>query len=82
MTRYYTATIISDFDTFVYVIDPTSTDILVAGVNYDDDSGSGLNPLLTSYLLTGTPYLIVFSAYSPLELTETKSLTLRIAVVP
>lgn len=82
ITRYYTATIISDLDTFVYVIDPTSTDILVAGVNYDDDSGSGLNPLLTTFLFTGTPYLIVFSAYSPLELTETKSLTLRIAVVP
>ncbi len=80
VTYDYTLTIDSDFDTFIYVIDPYSTDILIVGENYDDDSGEGLNPSLTTMLITGIPYLIIYSAYNPSALTETKNLTLSIEV--
>lgn len=78
LSLYYNLTIESDFDTFLYVINPYSTKLIVDGVQYDDDSGEGANPLLNTYLVTGTPYLIIFSAYNPSALTETKDMVLKI----
>jgi len=74
----YTFTIESDFDTYIYVIDPRSTELIASGINYDDDSGTNLNPLLTTNLDARISYLVIFSAYNPNSLTSTKNLTLKI----
>lgn len=68
----------SEFDTYVYVIDPRSSSVIVYNVNYNDDSGEGMNPLLTTYLDANVPYLIIYSAYNPGSLAETTDLTLHI----
>ena len=69
----------SEFDTYLYVIDPRSTTSLVYNVNYNDDSGEGNNPLMTTYLTANVPYLVIYSAYNPASLTEDLDLTLRIS---
>lgn len=74
----YTFTIESDFDTYIYVIDPRSTELVASGTNYDDDSGANLNPLLTTTLDARISYLVIFSAYNPNTLTSTKNLTVKI----
>lgn len=74
----YKIEIESEFDTYVYVIDPRSNSAIVYNVNYNDDSGEGMNPLLTTYLEANIPYLIIYSAYNPSSLAETTDLTLHI----
>lgn len=74
----YTFEINSDFDTYIYVIDPRSNSAIVYNVNYNDDSGEGMNPLLTTYLDANIPYLIIYSAYNPGSPAETRDLTLHI----
>ena len=69
----------SEFDTYLYVIDPSSTASLVYNVNYNDNSGEGNNPLMTTYLTANVPYLVIYSAYNPASLTEDLDLTLRIS---
>lgn len=69
----------SEFDTYIYVIDPRSSSAIVYNVNYNDDSGEGMNPLLTTYLDENVPYLVIYSAYNPNALTETTYLTLHIS---
>ncbi len=68
----------SEYDTYMYVIDPRSDRILYNGVDYDDDSGEGLNPLITLNLEKDIPYLIVYSAYNPGLVDETENLTVKI----
>lgn len=68
----------SDFDTYIYVIDPRSSSLIVYNVNYNDDSGEGSNPLMTTYLDANIPYLIVYSAYNPSSLSATTDLRLHI----
>ena len=80
ITNYYNITIESDFDTYLYVIDPYSTNLIVEGVDYDDDSGEGLNPLLCSYLCSDTPYLIIYSGYNPASAEDTGDLTIKISL--
>ena len=74
----YTFTIESEFDTYIYVIDPRSSELVKINVNYNDDSGEGMNPLLTTTLEANVPYLIIYSAYNPNSLTETQNLTVKI----
>ncbi|MDE5565532.1 MAG: hypothetical protein K2I77_00975, partial [Anaeroplasmataceae bacterium] len=74
----YTFTIESDFDTYIYVIDPRSNELIVVNKNYNDDSGEGMNPLLTRELEAGIPYFVIYSAYNPSSLQETKNVTLKI----
>ena len=74
----YSFTIESDFDTYIYVIDPRSTDGIVNNTHYNDNSGEGNNPLLTVELTAGIPYLIVYSAKNPGALAEIKNLTVQI----
>ena len=76
----YTFTITSDFDTYMYVIDPRSSELLVLNVNYNDDSGEGMNPLITTHLDAGVPYLIIFSAYNPHSVPESGDTTLTISI--
>lgn len=56
-------------DTYMYVIDPRSSSELVSGNNFNDDSGTGLNPLITTNLTAGVQYLIIYSMYNPNSLT-------------
>lgn len=74
----YTFTIDSDFDTYIYVIDPRSSELVKVSRNYDDDSGEGMNPLLTTTLEADVPYLVIYSAFDPYSLTSTQSLTVQI----
>lgn len=74
----YTFEIQSDIDTYIYVIDPRSNEILIKGTDYDDDSGEGQNPLLSKKLSAGVKYLIIYSAYNPNTLAQITSITLRI----
>lgn len=74
----YTFTIESDFDTYIYVIDPRSNELIVFNIDYNDDGGEDMNPLLTRELEANIPYLIIYSAYNPYFLNETKDITLRI----
>ena len=74
----YTFTIESDYDTYMYVIDPRSNNILRKGINYDDDSGEGMNPLLNIILDANVPYLIIYSTYNPNSLTDNVNMTLTI----
>lgn len=67
----------SDFDTYIYVIDPRSTDLLAEDENYNDD-GDGLDASLTIKLSANVQYLVIYSAYDPNSLSESKDLTLKI----
>jgi len=52
------------FDAFIYVIDPRSSDYVVSGLDYDDDSGDGTNAKLTKTLTAGVRYYIIYSQYN------------------
>ncbi len=67
-----------EFDTYIYVIDPRSSKLVKTNVNYNDDSGEGMNPLLTTTLEANVPYLIIYSAFNPNSLTSTQDLTVKI----
>ncbi len=75
----YTIEIQSGFDTFLYVIDPRTTEKIEHHVNFDDDTGEGLNSLLTFNFEAGVPYLIIFSAHDPTSLTQEGDLMLYIS---
>ncbi len=68
-TGSYTLQLQSNYDTYMYVIDPRSSSELVSGNNFNDDSGTGLNPLITTNLTAGVQYLIIYSMYNPNSLT-------------
>jgi hypothetical protein len=74
----YTFTINSSFDTYIYIIDPRSSNA-IAYTNYDDDYGEGMNPMLTITLTANVPYVIIYSAYNPSRLTERKDLSVLIS---
>ena len=74
----YTFKIDSSADTYIYVIDPRTNTTLIRGQHYDDDSGEGLNTLLTTNLTAGIPYLIIYSTYNPGSLTSRVDLTLAV----
>ena len=78
-TGNYTLEITSEFDTYMYVIDPRSTTAIKSGTNYDDDSGEGLNPNMTVKLEKGIPYMIVYSGYNLSSSSATGTLVLKIS---
>lgn len=77
-TGSYIFEITSEFDTYLYVIDPRSTDSLVRYTDFDDDSGEGLNAKLTRTLEAGIPYLIIYSGYNIENENHTGDLILKI----
>ncbi|MBO5357602.1 MAG: hypothetical protein J6A95_07510 [Clostridia bacterium] len=79
-SRNYRFEIFSDYDTYIYVIDPRSSDITVVNVDRNDDSGEGSNPLLIKYLEAGVPYLVVYSMYNPNSIDSTKNLVLSVDI--
>ncbi len=54
----------SEFDNYMYIIDPRSGFGLDSD-NQDDDSGDGLNARITKYLNAGTNYLVIYCQYNP-----------------
>ena len=76
VTGNYTFTLSSDFDTYIYVIDPRSSEAVIRNGDYNDDDGEGQNPLLTKRLEAGVPYYIIVSAFNPNSMTSPKQVTL------
>lgn len=60
----YTISLESEFDNFLYVIDPRSYELIRSGIDYNDDS-NGLNASITRNLEAGVPYLIITCQYDP-----------------
>ena len=58
---YYQVTLSSDFDNYLYIIDPRSTEFLVFDKDYHDDwDEEDTNAYLNVYFEQGVDYLIVF----------------------
>lgn len=69
----YQINLVSEFDNFLYVLDPTSTDTIEKGVSYDDDGGEGRNASITSYFSSEKTYYVVVAQYdnnNPIEENE------------
>lgn len=62
---YHTIELISEFDNYLYVFDPTSSELGIMDVDYNDDGGEGTNAKLKKNLIAGRPYLIIFCQYNP-----------------
>lgn len=60
----YTISLESDFDNYLYVIDPTSSSLAIRNVDYNDDS-DGTNAALTNDYVTSKNYFVVYSQYNP-----------------
>ena len=63
-TGSYTIATTGNIDTYLYVIDAQSTDIIEQNIDYNDDGGSGNNAQLTKAFTAGKQYLIFYSAYN------------------
>ena len=75
----YTFELTGELDTYIYIIDPRSTEMLEFGVDYDDNSGVDDNAKLTISLDANVPYLVVYSTYDPSTLPETTYVVLSIS---
>ena len=72
-TVTFTMSSSTNTDTYLYVIDPASTSMMTkyTGSNpgasnlYDDDSGSGLQAMLTKSVQANKEYLVIISFYNP-----------------
>lgn len=71
-------TVVLVFDTIIYVLDPNIASRLIVNKDYNDDYGTDLNAKLTTTLVSGRRYLIIYSAFNPSQLTESRDLTLTI----
>lgn len=61
----HTIELSSEFDNYLYVLDPTNTELSVINVDYNDDDGENRNAKLTKYMDNSKTYLIIFSQYNP-----------------
>lgn len=78
----YTFEIISDYDTYLYVIDPQSFSTWKNGVDYDDDSGTNFNALISRELKAGIPYLVVYSSFNIQNSSSIGNVTVNITKEP
>ena len=60
----YSITLTSEFDNYLYVIDPRSAELNVRNVHENDDSGS-TNAKLEGYYEKDMTYFVVYSQYNP-----------------
>lgn len=63
-TGTYTIALTSEFDNYLYVIDPRTTSPIAQNEDYNDDS-DGTNAKITKTLISGVRYYIVFSEFNP-----------------
>ncbi len=75
----YTFSISSDYDTYLYVIDPRASRMLVVNQDYNDDAGDGLNARVTKMLDANIPYLLVYCAYNPANASQVGDVSIHIA---
>ena len=76
----------ADADSYIYIIDPTSTAVIArfSGDNtdianlYDDDSGGNLQAQLSKYVQAGKEYLVIISFYNPSTMSGEFSITSRL----
>ena len=76
-TRYLTMHVSSDVDTYLYIIDPRSAELMVPASNsspttthgidnlYNDDYNGTRDSQITKTFDAGVPYLVIVSAYNP-----------------
>lgn len=68
-SKTVTFTMNASFDTYLYVIDPRSTDLISSNANaasvYNDDGAGNLQAKITKTLDANVPYLIIASAFNP-----------------
>ncbi len=60
----YRISLTSEFDNYLYVIDPRKTSSLVLDVDYNDDY-TGFNAQLSGYYEDDVTYFIIYSQYNP-----------------
>ena len=60
----YTVRLESDFDNYLYVVDPTSSAPLVMNVDYNDDSNGSTNASLTNDYSSSKKYYVVYAQYN------------------
>jgi len=62
----YTISLESEFDNYLYVINPSSSNKIINNVDYNDDEHPGIrNAKLTNYYDSSITYLIVFCQFNP-----------------
>ena len=77
-TQNLTMRVTSEVDTYLYIIDPRSTELIqpassstVGADNlYNDDYGGTRNSMITKTFVKNVPYLVIVSAYSPAASTS------------
>ena len=67
-----------DVDTYLYLIDPRSSELLIYNVNQNDDAGEDFNAQIRSELEAGVKYLIVLSLYNPATIESSQVVFLTI----
>lgn len=60
----YTISLESEFDNYLYLVDPNSANENVYNVNYNDDA-NGRNAAITGYYPKGKTYSVFYSKYNP-----------------
>ena len=85
VTGNYRIFLETEFDSYLYVIDPRSSSVLVEGTDYDDDGCSEYDGYIWRELTVNVPYLIVFSHYDLSyvfeDLDEGDNVRVRISLV-
>lgn len=77
-TGTYTFETTGDYDSYVYVIDPQSSQLLTSS-DYNDDGGEKQNALLTKKLTAGKTYLVFYSAYNIQSQSSVGSIQFKIS---
>ena len=75
----YTISLESNFDNYLYVIDPADTEPIVANVHYNDDY-SGLNAGLTNDYLASKTYYVIYCQLHPGAEYSNRSITVRFQI--
>ena len=73
----YSFNIVSNYDTYLYVIDPRSNQPITSN-NYNDDGGENLNPYLSIDLDDSVTYFVIYSFLNPNGINSNIDLTLEI----
>lgn len=74
----YNITVTSGFDSYLYVLDPTSGYAMIYQIEYDDDSNGNLDAALSVYLETNKDYYVIVTQYNPSEnISNSSTLCIR-----
>ena len=80
----YTFEIVSNMDTYIYIIDPRSNALVKINQNCADDhqagNGTDLDPVITLYLESTVKYYVVFAPYSPALIDENEMVDITLII--